>query len=117
MAIGKRLLVFSPRDPKATSLVATTADWGCLVTTAENVDELRARVEGADFDLVLVEDSKSLRKLISDVDPIGEVLSTSLAHTTFPVISNLLVISVSYWQTHAGRSTPLCQCHRLSALL
>ena len=33
MAIGKRLLIFSPNDPQATSLAAQTAEWGCLVTS------------------------------------------------------------------------------------
>jgi transcriptional regulator with GAF, ATPase, and Fis domain len=79
MSIGKRLLVFSPRDPKATSLVASTADWGCLVTTCDTVDEFRGRVEGGQFDMVLVEDSASLRRLCAESDPTGEVLRTPLA--------------------------------------
>ena len=79
MAIGKRLLVYSTRDPKASSLIATTADWGCLVTACETADELRGKVEGADYDMVLVEDSAALRKLAAEADPTGEILRTPLA--------------------------------------
>jgi DNA-binding NtrC family response regulator len=66
MALGKRLLVFSNRDPKAASLHASTADWGCLATTCESVDELRGRIEGSDHDLVLIEPAAALRRLISE---------------------------------------------------
>lgn len=79
LPIGKRLLVHSPNDPKASTLVGCTADWGCLVTTAETLDELRGKVEGGDFDLVLVEDSRCLRRLASESDPSGDILRTSLA--------------------------------------
>ncbi|MBK8099055.1 MAG: hypothetical protein IPK26_18260 [Planctomycetes bacterium] len=66
MALGKRLLVYSARDPKANSLNASTADWGCLVTTCESLDELRGRIEGADYDLCLLEPSLALRKLVGE---------------------------------------------------
>ncbi len=79
MSIGKRLLVFSPRDPKATSLVSATGDWGCLVTTCDTVDELRGRIEGGGFDMVLVDESASLKRLIAETDPNGEILRTPLA--------------------------------------
>lgn len=79
MAIGKRLLVYSPRDPKASALIASTADWGCLVTACETADELRGKIEGGDFDMVLVEESGVLRQLASEADPTGEVLRTPLA--------------------------------------
>ena len=79
MAIGKRLLLFSPSDPKASSLVSATSDWGCLVTTAETLDELRGKIEGGEFDMVLVEDSRPLRKLAAESDPTGEILRTPLA--------------------------------------
>jgi len=79
LPIGKRLLVFSPSDPKASTLVGATADWGCLVTTAETVDELRGKLEGAEFDMVLVEDSRTLKRLVSESDPNGDILRTSLA--------------------------------------
>lgn len=79
MALGRRLLVYSPRDPKASNLIAATGDWGCLVTTCTTMDELRGRIEGGDFDMLVVEDPAVLRKLISDADPTGPVLQTPLA--------------------------------------
>lgn len=79
MAIGKRLLIFSPNDPQATSLAAQTAEWGCLVTSVETADELRGKVEGGEFDMVLVEDSAVVKRLISEADPTGDVLRTPLA--------------------------------------
>lgn len=79
MAIGKRLLVYSTRDPKASALMASTADWGCLVTSCETADDLRGRVEGGDYDMVLVEDSAVLRRFVAEADPTGEVLRTPLA--------------------------------------
>ena len=79
LPIGKRLLVFSPTDPRASTLVGATADWGCLVTTADTIDELRGKVEGGDFDMVLVEDSRSVKRLASESDPGGDILRTSLA--------------------------------------
>ena len=79
LPIGKRLLVFSPSDPKASTLVGATSDWGCLVTVAETIDELRGRVEGGEFDMVLVDDSRSLKRLASESDPNGDILRTSLA--------------------------------------
>ncbi len=79
MAIGKRLLIFSAVDPKASSLVASTADWGCLTTTVETADELRGKVEGTDYDMILVEDSNTLRRLVAEADPTGDVLRTPLA--------------------------------------
>lgn len=79
MVIGKRLLVFSPNDPKASSLHGIIADWGCLVTTCETLDELRGRIEGGEFDLVLVEGNAALRKLVAESDPTGEILQTPLA--------------------------------------
>ena len=79
MSIGKRLLIYSPADPKASAMVARTAEWGCLVSTAETVDDLRGRVEGGHFDMVLVQDSEVLRKLASEADPTGEILRTPLA--------------------------------------
>lgn len=63
MALGKRLLLYSARDPKATSLHAATANWGCLTTACESFDDLRGRLEGAETDFVLVEPSSVLKKL------------------------------------------------------
>jgi DNA-binding protein Fis len=79
MAIGKRLLVHSTRDPKASALIASTADWGCLVTSCETADELRGKVEGSEYDMVLIEDSAVLRRFAAEADPTGEVLRTPLA--------------------------------------
>jgi DNA-binding protein Fis len=79
MAIGKRLLIFSTKDPKAASLVTATAEWGCLVTAVETLDELRGKVEGGEFDMVLCEDAAALRRLIAEADPTGDVLRTPLA--------------------------------------
>lgn len=64
LAFGKRLLIYSSKDPKASQLASTTSDWGCLTSVCESVDELRGRVEGSEFDLVLLESSGSLRKLL-----------------------------------------------------
>ena len=66
MALGKRLLLYSARDPKANSLNASTGDWGCLVTTCESIDELRGRIEGTEYDLVMLEPSVALKKLIAE---------------------------------------------------
>lgn len=79
MSIGKRLLVFSSADEKASDLVASTAEWGCLVTTCETLDELRGRLQGGTFDVVLCEDSAALNRLISESDPTGQILQTPLA--------------------------------------
>ena len=79
MPIGKRLLIYSPTDPKASTLLGATADWGCLVSTAETIDELRGRVEGGEFDMVLVEDSNVLKQLCAESDPAGDILQTPLA--------------------------------------
>jgi len=66
MALGKRLLLFSAKDPKASSLNSSIADWGCLVSNCESIDELRGRVQGADYDLVLLEPSAALRRLLGE---------------------------------------------------
>ena len=79
MAIGKRLLVFSAQDPNATALQSATSEWGCIVTSCETEEELRGKLEGAGFDLVLVENSHSLRRMIGESDPDGEVLRLPLA--------------------------------------
>ena len=78
MAIGKRLLVFSALDPNATSLVSATSDWGCLMANCETADELRGKLEGGEYDLVLVEGSRALRRLIGE-DPQGDILCLPLA--------------------------------------
>jgi DNA-binding NtrC family response regulator len=65
MAIGKRLLVFSARDPKASSLLSATSPWGCMTTACDSIDDLRGRIEGSEQDLVLVEPSTALKKLFT----------------------------------------------------
>jgi transcriptional regulator with GAF, ATPase, and Fis domain len=79
MAIGKRLLIHSVHDPKAARLVSATAEWGCLVTTCETLDDLRGQLEGAEYDMVLCEDARSLRHLIAEADPAGAILQTPLS--------------------------------------
>lgn len=79
MSIGKRLLLFSPADPTATSLHSSTSGWGCITTTCHSVEELRGKIEGAEFDMILLEDSTTVRNLIAESDPAGEILRTPLA--------------------------------------
>ncbi|MCC6672558.1 MAG: hypothetical protein IT458_15950 [Planctomycetes bacterium] len=78
MAIGKKLLLHSPHDPLARSLESATRDWGCIPTVCASLAELRGRLEGGAFDLVLVEDSKSLRSLVGDPGVEPDALSLSL---------------------------------------
>ena len=79
MSIGKRLLIFSPAAPSATHLQGSTSGWGCVTTTCHSVEELRGKIEGGEFDMVLVEDSNVVRGLIAEADPGGEILRTPLA--------------------------------------
>ena len=78
MTLGKRLLVFSANDPAASNLTKATADWGCMVSNCGSIDELRGRIEGAEFDYVLVESSAELKRLIAD-NSIEETLTLTLA--------------------------------------
>ncbi len=102
MAIGKRLLVFSAHDPRAASLVSATTDWGCLVSGCETSDELRGKLEGGQYDLVLVEGSRALRRLIGEADPQGEVLLLPLAEIEKRHILRVL-ISTGGNKTRAAR--------------
>ncbi|MGE0144529.1 MAG: helix-turn-helix domain-containing protein [Planctomycetota bacterium] len=79
MPIGKRLLIYSPRDPRAALLMSKTNDWGCLQSACETVDELRSKLETGHYDYVLVEDSSAIRKLCAESDTTGELLRTPLA--------------------------------------
>lgn len=79
MVHGRRLLVFSPTDPKSARLHALTQDWGCLVTSCTSLDELRGRLEGGEYDMVLIENSRVVQRLVADGDPNGSLLETPLA--------------------------------------
>ena len=78
MTLGKRLLLYSARDPSAASLAKLTAGWGCLSSNCTSIDEFRGRIEGADYDLVLVESSSGLQRLVAE-NAIEETLKLTLA--------------------------------------
>lgn len=78
MTLGKRLLVYSAQDPSAQNLTKSIAEWGCVVSSCGSVDELRGRIEGSDFDYVLVESSSNLKRLITD-NAADQVLNLPLA--------------------------------------
>lgn len=80
MTLGKRLLLFSARDPVAAGLAKITADWSCLVHASSTIDDLRGRLEGGDFDYVLVEPASALKKLVAD-NSLEENLKLTLAET------------------------------------
>ena len=102
MSIGRRLLLFSPGDPQANSLTASTSDWGCIVTSCVSAEELRGRIEGAEYDLVLLEGTKALRTLVGEADPDGEILRTPLAEIEKRHILRVLA-STSGNKTRAAR--------------
>ena len=102
MAIGKKLLVFSPRYPDASALVAAMSEQGWHPTVAETLEELRAKIEGGEFDGVLVEDSRVLRRLVGEADPQGDLLRTSLAEIEKRHILRV-VQATSGNKTHAAR--------------
>ncbi len=79
MSTGQRLLLFSHGDPAATRLHGSTADWGCITTTCHSIEELRGKIQGAEFEMILVEDSGIVRNMIGESDPNGEILRTPLA--------------------------------------
>ena len=79
MAIGKRILVFSSRDPNAAALVGQLSQLGSHPVVAASVEELRAKLEGSEFDTVVVEDSKILKRLVGEADPQAELMKTPLA--------------------------------------
>ena len=101
MTLGKRLLLYSARDPSAANLAKSTAEWGCLVTTCSSVDELRGRVEGSEFDMVLVEPSSSVQRLIAD-NTIEETLKLTLAEVEKRHIQRVLA-STGGNKTRAAR--------------
>jgi len=77
--MGNRLLLFSPHDPMATLLMASSAHWGCVPTPCASADEFRSHIEGLDYDVVLVEGSSTLRQLIGESDPQGDILQIPFA--------------------------------------
>ncbi|MCA8951742.1 MAG: hypothetical protein KDE27_19695 [Planctomycetes bacterium] len=78
MTLGKRLLLFSANDPSAAHLTRATAEWGCLTSNCSSLDELRGRLEGAEYDVVVAEPSTVLRRLVGETEP-DEVLQLPLA--------------------------------------
>lgn len=62
--LGRQLLLFSEADPLAANLSRATAPWGCMSTTCDSLDQLRARLEAGQFDLVVVESAAALRRLL-----------------------------------------------------
>ncbi|HEX6813762.1 MAG TPA: helix-turn-helix domain-containing protein [Planctomycetota bacterium] len=78
MTLGKRLLLYSAREPSAAGLAKLTAGWGCLVSSCTSIDEFRGRVEGSEYDMVLVEPASGLQRLIAE-NSIEETLKLTLA--------------------------------------
>lgn len=78
MTIGKRLLLYSERDPSAATLARATSPWGCMSSSCSSLDELRGRIQGGDFDMMVVEPVSTLRKLICESDT-EDVLQLTLA--------------------------------------
>lgn len=102
MTLGKRLLLYSAQDPAATELAKSTSSWGCLVTTCSSLDDLRARIEGGEFDLVLVEPSAALQHLVAE-NTIDETLKLTLAELEKRHIQRVLA-STGGNKTRAARS-------------
>lgn len=101
MTLGKQLLLFSALDPSAAGLAKSTADWGCMVSHCSSIDELRGRLEGSEFDMVLVEPSTSLQRLITD-SSIEETLKLPLAEVEKRHIQRVLA-STGGNKTRAAR--------------
>lgn len=101
MTLGKRLLVYSAQDPSAQNLTKATAEWGCMVSACGSIDELRGRIEGADFDYVLVESSVDLQRLLAE-NSIRETLTLPLAEVEKRHIQRVLA-STGGNKTRAAR--------------
>lgn len=101
MTLGKRLLLFSANDPAAAGLGKSTAGWGCMVTNCSSLDDLRARIEGGEFDMVLVEPSTTLQQLIA-ASSIDETLRLPLAEVEKRHIQRVLA-STGGNKTQAAR--------------
>lgn len=102
MVSGKRLLVFSSKDPKARRLTRCIGDWSCLVSVAASIHEFRGKVEGGEYDMVLAEGSASLRTLIGEADPRGDILKISLAEVERRHIERV-VSAAGDNKTHAAK--------------
>jgi DNA-binding protein Fis len=101
MTLGKRLLLYSAHDPAGNPLARSIAPWGCVVSHCNSLDELRGRVEGSDFDIVLVEPAAALRRLCSDGQP-EESLQLTLAEVEKRHIQRVLA-STGGNKTRAAR--------------
>jgi DNA-binding NtrC family response regulator len=101
MTLGKRLLLYSARDPSASGLAKSTAEWGCLVSSCSSLDELRGRIEGAEYDMVLVEPSTAVQRLVAE-NAIEETLKLTLAEVEKRHIQRVLA-STGGNKTRAAR--------------
>jgi transcriptional regulator with GAF, ATPase, and Fis domain len=101
MTLGKRLLLFSDRDPASAALAKSTSAWGCMVSHCSSIDEFRGRVEGTDYDMVLVEPSSVLQRMLADASP-EEVLKLTLAEVEKRHIQRVLA-STGGNKTRAAR--------------
>lgn len=70
--------------------------------TCASLDDLRGRLEGADFDMVLVEPSNTLKKLIAE-NTLDETLKLSLAEVEKRHIHRVLALNNGN-KTRAARS-------------
>ena len=89
MTLGKSLLVHSAADPRATALNEATAGWGCRSSTCSSLHELLGRLQRGDSDIVLVEPSAPLRRLIAD-EALEQKLGMSLAEVEKQHIQRVL---------------------------
>ena len=62
MATSKKFLIYSAKDAKAESLTAVLPS-GTTPTICPSLDDLRGRIEGGDFDALLVEPAAAMKKL------------------------------------------------------
>ncbi|MBZ0150617.1 MAG: hypothetical protein K8J09_03725 [Planctomycetes bacterium] len=102
MTLGKRLLLYSSNDPSGAVLAKPVAEWGCLTSTCSSLDELRGRLEGSEFDLVLVEPSASLKRLVGE-NNLEENLKLTLAEVEKRHIQRVLAAHNGN-KTRAARS-------------
>jgi Bacterial regulatory protein, Fis family len=101
MTLGKRLLLYSARDPSAAPLATATAPWGCMVSACSSLDELRGCLQGGEFDMVLVEPSTSLQRLVTEASS-DDALKLTLAEVEKRHIQRVLA-STDGNKTRAAR--------------